>query len=31
MVGHVQQKILDIPEATPINQEKISMGIADLF
>ena len=31
MVGHVQQKVLDIPEATPINQEKISMGIADLF
>lgn len=31
MVGHVRQKDLDIPEATPIIQEKISMGIAGLF
>ena len=31
MVGHVRQKDLDIPEATPIIQEKISTGIAGLF
>ncbi len=31
MVGHVRQKHLDIPEATPIIQEKISTGIAGLF
>jgi hypothetical protein len=31
MVGHVRQKSLDIPEATPIIQEKISTGIAGLF
>lgn len=31
MVGHVLQKDLDIPEATPIVQEKISTGIAGLF
>ncbi len=31
MVGHVRQKDLDIPEATPIIQEKISIGIAGLF
>ena len=31
MVGHVRQKILDIPEATPIVQDKISTGIAGLF
>ncbi|NGZ95024.1 MAG: hypothetical protein CV089_02620 [Nitrospira sp. WS110] len=31
IVGHVQQKILDIPEATLIVQEKISTGIAWLF
>lgn len=31
MVGHVRQKSLDIPEATPIVQEKISTGIAGLF
>ena len=31
MVGHVRQKGLDIPEATPIIQEKISTGIAGLF
>ena len=30
-VGHVRQKDLDIPEATPIIQEKISTGIAGLF
>jgi hypothetical protein len=30
-VGHVRQKELDIPEATPIIQEKISSGIAGLF
>jgi hypothetical protein len=31
MVGHVRQKSLDIPEATPIVQEKIATGIAGLF
>jgi hypothetical protein len=31
MVGHVRQKDIDIPEATPIIQEKISTGIAGLF
>lgn len=31
MVGHVRQKDLNIPEATPIIQEKISTGIAGLF
>jgi hypothetical protein len=31
MVGHVRQKDLDIPEATPIIQEKMSTGIAGLF
>ena len=31
MVGHVRQKDLDIPEATPIIQEKIATGIAGLF
>jgi hypothetical protein len=31
MVGHVRQKDLDILEATPIIQEKISTGIAGLF
>ncbi len=31
MVGHVRQKDLDIPESTPIIQEKISTGIAGLF
>jgi len=31
MVGHVRQKSLDIPEATPIVQDKISTGIAGLF
>jgi hypothetical protein len=31
MVGHVRQKGLDIPEATPIVQEKIATGIAGLF
>ena len=31
MVGHVRQKDLDIPEAAPIIQEKISTGIAGLF
>ena len=31
MVGHVRQKSLDIPEATPILQEKIATGIAGLF
>jgi hypothetical protein len=31
MVGHVRQKDLDIPEATPIIEEKISTGIAGLF
>ena len=30
-VGHVRQKDLDIQEATPIIQEKISSGIAGLF
>jgi predicted enzyme related to lactoylglutathione lyase len=31
MVGHVRQKSLDIPEATPIVQEKIATGIGGLF
>ena len=31
MVGHIRQKSLDIPEATPIVQEKIATGIAGLF
>lgn len=31
MVGHVRQKDIDIPEATPIIQEKIATGIAGLF
>jgi hypothetical protein len=31
MVGHVRQKDLNIPEATPIIQEKISTGIAGMF
>ncbi|MBS0152279.1 MAG: hypothetical protein JSR31_15205 [Nitrospira sp.] len=31
MVGHARQKSLDIPEATPIVQEKIATGIAGLF
>jgi Enterobacterial TraT complement resistance protein len=31
MVGHVRQKSIDIPEATPIVQDKISTGIAGLF
>lgn len=31
MVGHVRQKDIDIPEATPIIQDKVSTGIAGLF
>ncbi len=31
MVGHVRQNSLDIPEATPIVQDKISTGIAGQF
>lgn len=31
MVGHVRQKDLDIPEATPIITDKITTGIAGLF
>ena len=31
MVGHVRQKDLDIPEVTPIIQEKISTGIVGMF
>ena len=31
MVCHIRQKSLDIPEATPIVQEKIATGIAGLF
>ena len=31
MVGHVRQKDLNVPEATPIIQEKISTGIAGMF
>lgn len=31
MVGHVRQKDLDIPEATPIIQDKVNTGIAGLF
>ncbi|HEU4683718.1 MAG TPA: complement resistance protein TraT, partial [Nitrospira sp.] len=31
MVGHVRQKDLDIPEASPIIQDKIVTGIAGLF
>ena len=31
MVGHVRQKDLDIPEATPIIQDKVGTGIAGLF
>ena len=31
MVDHVRKKSLDIPEATPIVQEKIATGIAGLF
>jgi len=31
MVGHVRQKNIDIPEATPIIQDKVSTGIAGLF
>ena len=31
MDGHVRQNSLDIPEATPIVQEKIATGIAGLF
>lgn len=31
MIGHVRQKDLDIPEATPIITEKISTGIAGLL
>jgi hypothetical protein len=31
MVGHIRQKSIDIPEATPIVQEKIATGIAGLF
>lgn len=31
MVGHVRQKDVDIPEATPIIQEKFNTGIAGLF
>lgn len=31
MVGHVLQKDLDVPEATPIVQEKISTGITGMF
>ena len=31
MVGHLRQKSLDIPEAIPIVQEKISTGLAGLF
>jgi hypothetical protein len=31
LVGHVRQKRLDIPEATPIVQEKLATGIAGLF
>jgi hypothetical protein len=30
-VGHVRQKDLDIPEATPIIADKISTGITGLF
>ncbi len=30
-VGHVRQKDLDIPEATPIIADKISTGISGLF
>ena len=31
MVGHVRQKHIDTPEATPIIQDKVSTGIAGLF
>lgn len=31
MVGHVRRNSLDIPEATPIVQDKISTGIAGQF
>jgi Enterobacterial TraT complement resistance protein len=31
MVGHVRQKNIDTPEATPIIQDKVSTGIAGLF
>lgn len=31
MVGHVRQNSLDIPEAIPIVQDKISTGIAGQF
>ena len=31
LVGHVRQKDLDIPEATPIITEKICTGIAGLL
>ncbi len=31
MVGHVRQKDLDIPEATPIIQDKITTGISGMF
>ena len=31
MVGHVRQKDLDIPEATPIIQDKLCTGIVGLF
>jgi hypothetical protein len=31
VVGHVRQKDLDIPEVTPIIQEKISTGIVGMF
>lgn len=31
MVGHVRQKDIDIPEATPIIQDKVNTGIAGLF
>jgi hypothetical protein len=31
LVGHVRQKRIDIPEATPIVQEKLATGIAGLF
>jgi hypothetical protein len=30
-VGHVIQKELNLPEATPIIQEKLTIGIAGLF
>jgi hypothetical protein len=31
IISHAPQKNVDIPEATPIVQEKIATGIAGLF